>query len=111
VDARPTGCCQISTTLPTRAAANNMGEVLVTERLAACAQVLGPISSTYRWKGVVEHAEEWYCFIKTTESRIAEVGARIRELHPYEVPEVIATSITGGDEQYLRWIREMVAER
>src|SRR3954465_14920217 len=58
VDARPTGCCQISTTLPPRAAADKLAEALVTERLAACTQVLGPLSSTYRWKGVVEHAEE-----------------------------------------------------
>ena len=106
-----TGCCQITTTLPTRASADKLAEALVTERLAACAQVLGPLASTYRWKGVVEHAEEWCCLIKTTEARVAEVGARIRELHPYEVPEVIATSITGGDEQYLRWIEEMAAER
>jgi periplasmic divalent cation tolerance protein len=111
VDARLTGCCQISTALPTQAAAEMLAEALVSERLAACVQVLGPVSSTYHWKGVVEHAEEWYCFIKTTEARIAELGARIRELHPYKVPEVVATSIFEGDEQYLRWIREEVAER
>jgi periplasmic divalent cation tolerance protein len=111
VDPHLTGCCQVSTTLPSQAAADSLAQTLVAERLAACAQVLGPVSSTYRWQGRMERSEEWYCYIKTTEERVGNVRTRIRELHPYELPEVIATSISDGDEQYLRWIREEVGKR
>jgi periplasmic divalent cation tolerance protein len=105
-----TGCCQVTTTLPERAVAENLAATLVAERLAACAQILGPISSTYRWKGAVEHAEEWYCYLKTTLGRLPELQKRIDELHPYDVPEVIAIPISHGDEEYLAWVREAVKE-
>jgi periplasmic divalent cation tolerance protein len=100
-----TGCCQVTTTLPNQAAAELLAATLVGERLAACAQVLGPVSSTYRWNGKVEQAQEWYCNLKTTDRRLPELQRRIRELHPYELPEVIALPISDGNEQYLDWIR------
>jgi periplasmic divalent cation tolerance protein len=103
-----TRCCQVTTTLPDRAAAQNMAETLVAERLAACAQVLGPVSSTYRWEGQVKHAEEWYCYLKTTEYGLPALEQRIRELHPYELPELIALPISWGDTQYFDWIRTEV---
>jgi periplasmic divalent cation tolerance protein len=86
-----------------------LAHVLVSERLVACAQVLGPLSSTYRWQATVEHAVECYCHLKTTIARLPALRARIRELHPYEVPEVIALPIIGGDAEYLRWIEEAVS--
>lgn len=104
-----TGCCQVTTTLPDQASAARLAAVLVEERLAACAQVVGPVSSTYRWQGAVEHATECYCHLKTTVSRLPALQARIRELHPYDVPEVIALPITGGSSDYLRWIEEAVS--
>jgi periplasmic divalent cation tolerance protein len=81
---------------------------LVEERLAACAQVLGPVSSTYRWEERVERAAEWYCHLKTTLAMLPALQRRIRELHPYEVPEIIAVPILRGDPDYLRWIQEAV---
>jgi periplasmic divalent cation tolerance protein len=110
MDSDVTGCCQVTTTLPNQAAAEKLAAAIVKERLAACAQVLGPVSSTYRWKGEVEYAQEWYCNLKTTNLGLSALQKRIRELHPYEVPEVIAFPISGGDEQYLEWIREGVME-
>jgi len=106
-----TGCCQVTTTLPDQSLAENLAATLVGERLAACAQVMGPVSSTYRWKGEAEHAEEWYCHLKTTVGRLPELQKRIRELHPYEVPEIIAVPISHGDEQYLAWVREAVNDQ
>jgi periplasmic divalent cation tolerance protein len=106
-----TECCQVTTTWPDQAAASRAAATLVTERLAACAQVQGPVQSTYAWKGGIEQAEEWYCHLKTTTERLAAIQGRIRELHPYEVPEVIALPIAGGDERYLEWIRGEVAAR
>ncbi|HEY9013876.1 MAG TPA: divalent-cation tolerance protein CutA [Gemmatimonadales bacterium] len=103
-----TGCCQVTTTLPDRTAADRVAPALVAERLAACAQVSGPIASTYRWKGEVEQATECYCHLKTTVERLPALRNRLRELHPYEVPEIIAVPITDGDPSYLRWIEESV---
>jgi periplasmic divalent cation tolerance protein len=103
------GCCQVTTTLPDRPAAERIASIVVEERLAACAQVLGPVSSTYRWQNQVEQAEEWYCHLKTTLARLPALQARIRELHSYEQPEIIALPIVGGDPGYLRWIEEVVS--
>jgi periplasmic divalent cation tolerance protein len=94
--------------LPDQAAADRLASMLVQERLAACAQVVGPISSTYWWKQVVEQSTEWYCHLKTTLARIPDLKRRVRELHPYEVPELIAVPLVEGDPEYLRWIAESV---
>jgi periplasmic divalent cation tolerance protein len=99
---------QVTTTLPDRDTANRIGRRLVEERLAACAQVVGPVSSVYWWQGEVETAGEWYCHLKTTAANVAALVARIRELHPYETPEIIAVPVTEGDAAYLQWVRESV---
>ncbi len=78
------------------------------ERLAACAQVVGPVSSTYRWQGEVETASEWYCHLKTTAARVPALISRVRELHPYQTPEIIAVAVAEGDARYLKWIEESV---
>ena len=103
--------CQVTTTLPDQAAADRLGTTLVQERLVACAQVTGPVSSTYRWQGRVNHSIEWYCHLKTTLSRLPAIKRRIRELHPYETPELIAVPITDGDQHYLEWIEQSVGEQ
>jgi periplasmic divalent cation tolerance protein len=102
------GCCQVTTTLPDRAAADRLAATLVEERLAACAQVVGPVSSTYHWQGEIERAEEWYCHLKTTSARLPALQARIRELHSYKQPEIVALRIVDGDAGYLKWIEEAV---
>lgn len=101
-------CFQVTTTLPNEAAAHQVAVRLVEERLAACAQVLGPVSSTYRWKGKIEQAAEWYCNLKTTKARLSALKKRIRELHPYEVPEIVAIRLQDGDSEYLSWIEAEV---
>ena len=104
-----TGCVQVNTTAPDRATADRVATVAVTERLAACAHVDGPLQSTYRWQGAVETATEWSCRLKTTVERLPALVARIRELHPYDVPEIVAQDVADGDPAYLRWIQESVA--
>jgi periplasmic divalent cation tolerance protein len=101
----------VTTTLPNQEAAELVASTLVVERLAACAQVLGPLSTTYLWKGRTERAQEWCCHLKTTSARFPELQKRIRELHPYEVPEIIAVPILEGDEGYLEWIRSEVTAK
>jgi periplasmic divalent cation tolerance protein len=83
----------------------------VEERWAACGQVQGPIESTYHWEGRVERASEWYCHLKTTRASAPGLGARIRQLHPYDTPEIIVLPVVDGDPDYLRWIEASVAAR
>jgi periplasmic divalent cation tolerance protein len=99
---------QVTTTCGSREEADRIAGVLVEERLAACAQVTGPVDSRYRWKGVVERAEEWACQLKTTRRRLPALVARIKVLHSYETPEILATSIDDGDPAYLAWVEEQV---
>jgi periplasmic divalent cation tolerance protein len=96
----------VTTAVAEEAAAAEMADTVVTERLAACAQVLGPVRSSYRWEGEVRVAREWLVVAKTTETRLAELTARIRSLHRYDLPEIIALAIAAGNPEYLRWIRD-----
>jgi periplasmic divalent cation tolerance protein len=99
---------QIATTTGTREAAERIAVELVSRRLAACVQVCGPIHSTFRWQGAVETAEEWMCTAKTSGSKLEAVEKLVKELHSYEVPELVATPIVGGSEAYLKWLGEQV---
>ncbi|GGP19433.1 dihydroorotate dehydrogenase [Thermocladium modestius] len=85
-----------------------IGRVLVEEGLAACVNVVRGIRSIYRWKGNVEEDEEALLIIKTTRPALDRLVRRVKELHPYEVPEIIAMPIIAGNEDYLRWIEESV---
>jgi len=82
----------------------------VTARLAACAQVDGPITSTYRWRGSVETAQEWRILLKTTAARYPALEAHLKAEHSYDTPEVIATPIVTGSPEYLAWLTAEVAE-
>jgi periplasmic divalent cation tolerance protein len=95
---------QITTTTDSKASADAIAEHLVQRRLAACGQVLGPVTSTYRWDGKVERAEEFTCLVKTRAELIVLVEEAIRSLHPYEVPEIVAVPIVGGSADYLDWV-------
>ncbi len=106
-----TGVVQLQTTLDSEAAASRLADTLVAEQLAACVQVLGPVRSTYRWQGAIEHANEWLCLVKTTEAALPLLLPRLKELHPYETPEIIVTPVIGGDAEYLDWVREAVGPK
>ena len=95
---------QVSTTTETKEQAKKIADFLVETKLAACVQILGPIESTYRWKGKVETATEWLCLIKTQEDFYTEVESAIKEMHSYETPEIIAVPIVKGSKEYLNWI-------
>jgi periplasmic divalent cation tolerance protein len=97
-------CVQVTVTAASKEEAERLAEDVVERRLAACAQVQGPIASTYRWEGRIEHAVEWYCHLKTTRARVAALELRVRELHSYRNPEIIALPIVTGSAEDLRWI-------
>jgi periplasmic divalent cation tolerance protein len=99
---------QISTTTATREDAERIAAALVEQRLAACVQVGGPITSCYRWRDAIETAQEWRCTIKTTRAVYEQVERAIRQLHPYDEPEIIAVPIVAGSAGYLRWLEQQV---
>lgn len=90
--------------------ASALARVLVERRAAACVNAVGRVTSTYRWQGEVQQEQETLLIIKTTAARLAAVERTIRELSKYEVPEVIALPVQAGGADYLKWVRESVAE-
>ena len=103
-----TGCVQVLTTVGSEEEAGELAALLVERRLAACVQVVGPITSRYRWEGKLEVEREWQVLAKTTRGAYEAVEAAIREVHSYEEPEVIATPIVAGSAGYLAWVEENV---
>jgi periplasmic divalent cation tolerance protein len=101
---------QVTTTTATREEADRIAGQLVGRRVAACVQVVGPITSTYRWKGEVETAQEWLAVCKTTADRYPALEEALLALHPYEVPEILALAVLAGAEAYVRWVEEQVRD-
>jgi periplasmic divalent cation tolerance protein len=99
---------QVTTTTGSEDEAERIGTALIERRLAACVQILGPISSRYRWQGEIEQAQEWLCLAKTEAGRYPGVEAAIRELHSYDEPEIVATPIVAGSAGYLDWLGRSV---
>lgn len=97
---------QVSTTVATGKDAEKIAGVILEKRLAACVQVIGPISSRYWWKGKVEEEQEWLCLMKTCRALYRRLEETIRSVHPYEEPEMVALPIVEGSEGYLRWIEK-----
>ena len=93
-------------TCPDAEIANRIADALVSERLAACVNIVPGVRSVYRWQGRVEHVDEMQLLIKTVSERCDALVARIVELHPYELPEVIVVEVAGGLAAYLGWINE-----
>ena len=103
------GVIAVLTNLPDSESAFNLAREVVQLRLAACANVLGPVRSFYHWEGRLEEATEHPVLIKSTRERYAELEAAIRARHPYSVPEVIAWDIARGLPDYLGWVEAETA--
>jgi periplasmic divalent cation tolerance protein len=99
----------VFSTFPDADTAARVARTLVDDRLAACVNLLPMVRSIYRWEGKVCDEAETLAVIKTTTERYAALSARITELHPYQVPEVIALPLVGGHPPYLAWLAEQVA--
>lgn len=96
----------VLTTLPVDADGAAFARRLVDERLAACVNLLAPMESIYRWEGNVELEPERQIVIKTSRERVAALWDRVRELHPYDMPEFLVLAIVDGNEAYLQWVAE-----
>jgi len=101
-----TGCVIVLTTIASTADGRELASILVTERLAACVNVLAEMDSVYRWKGAVDSERERQLIIKTTAARLDQLKARLHEIHPYELPEFIIIPVVAGSDHYLNWLRE-----
>lgn len=97
---------QISTTVAKRSDAERIAKILSKKNLSACTQIVGPITSVYRWKGKLEKSKEWLCIIKTKRTLYKSIEKAIKNIHPYELPEIVATPIIEGSREYLGWIQK-----
>ncbi|MEI8375869.1 MAG: divalent-cation tolerance protein CutA [Planctomycetota bacterium] len=95
---------QVLTTTARREEAERIARELVELRLAACVQIVGPITSTYHWQGKIETGEEWQCLVKTRSDLFTRVEEAIRRIHSYEVPEILAVPVVAGSASYLAWL-------
>lgn len=94
------------TTLPSQEEALRLADGMVENSLAACAQVEGPLSSTYRWKGVIERSEEWRIAVKFTQDRAEELEKWLLENHPYDQPQWLSVVADKASSAYAKWVRE-----
>jgi len=95
---------QVMTTVEHKAEAEKIAKYLVDKRIAACVQIVGPINSYFHWQGKMDTAREYLCLIKSRRNLFAELETAIRSIHPYDVPEILATPITEGGSDYLKWM-------
>jgi len=96
---------QVFTTTEKKEDAEKISKKILEKRLAGCVQIIGPIKSNYWWKGKIETAEEWLLLIKSRREVFEELERTIKELHPYEIPEIVAVPIVTGNKDYLEWLK------
>jgi periplasmic divalent cation tolerance protein len=94
----------VSSTTDSEQEAKDLAARAIEAKLGACAQVVGPITSVYRWEGAVQTDREWRVEIKTAADRVAALTEQLAANHSYDVPEIIATPIDGGSTEYLAWV-------
>lgn len=105
-----TDCIQVMTTVEERAQAEKIAEALLAAQLAACVQIVGPITSYFHWQGKNEKSSEYLCLIKSRRYLYEKIEALVRTVHPYEVPEILAVPVVAGSAPYLEWLAGEVRE-
>ncbi len=96
---------QVVTTVDSEAAANDIVRAVLSQRLAACGQIAGPVASTFWWDGRLESSREWMCILKSSREHLPELTEQLRRVHPYDVPEILAVPVVAGNPGYLDWLR------
>ena len=97
---------QVFTTTESKEDAEKISRAVLGKRLAACTQIIGPIKSIYWWKEKIEEAEEWLCIMKSLNDLYEQLEKVIKEIHPYEVPEILALPVVAGNQGYLEWLNK-----
>ena len=95
---------QVVTRIETETDAQTIARAVVEQRLAGCAQIVGPITSVFWWQGQIDMAEEWLCVIKSRRDLYAALEQAIIAVHPYDVPEILAIPVAAGSKEYLEWL-------
>lgn len=103
-DIIPEDIMLVLTNMPDETSARTLAEALVTQKLAACINILAPCRSVYSWQGKLEHADETPLLIKTNQAQYRALEAAIIKAHPYELPEIIIINVDGGLPRYLQWV-------
>lgn len=103
-----TDVVMVWTTVPAGETGEAIARALVEERLAACASLMAPMTSVYRWEGRVASEVERQLIIKTASDRLPALRSRLMALHPYELPELLVIRVTDGTPAYLDWVRSQV---
>ncbi len=102
---------QVITTIDSEQGARKIARVAVERRVAACAQVSGPVSSVYWWQGKIEEAAEWACLLKTTRDNYLDLERLIKANHSYAVPEILAVPVIAGNGDYVAWLRQNIDDK
>ncbi len=95
----------VQTTTDSQQAAEKIALKITELRLSACAQIEGPITSVYKWKGKLEKEIEWKCTFKTSGKLFRKLETKLKEIHSYETPEIVAIPILEGSDEYLSWMK------
>ncbi len=101
-----TDMIQVFTTTETKDDAQKIAQVLLEKRLAGCVQIVGPITSSYWWEDEITSSEEYLCLIKSRDDLFPQVEKTIQEVHPYDVPEILAVTVPAGSQAYLDWLNK-----
>ena len=104
----PSSCLVVLTTLPTRAQARRISQLVLRNKLAACINVIGPVESSFWWDDKIDRAKEWLLLIKTRASHFARLRRFLEKNHPYSVPEIVGLPMMRGNTPYLNWIKKSV---
>ena len=99
---------QVFTTVAKRSDAERIAKFLLDKKLSACTQIIGPITSVYLWNGKRQKSKEWLCVVKSKKSYYGKIEQAIKEIHPYKLPEIIATPIVAGSREYFGWMRKEI---
>ena len=100
---------QVETTLGSREEAERIADDLVGARLVACAQIVCPVRSVYRWEGAVQHDDEYLVLLKTRSGLLGDLEERLAREHPYQTPELLVFEVAGGAASYLEWLAQETA--
>ena len=100
----------VTTTLETQQEAQDLASYILNKRFAACAQITGPITSLYWWQGKIDHSKEFVLSLKTTSDLYDKLELLIQENHPYETPEIIATTLNCCSHEYKKWLEKEIIE-
>lgn len=102
---------QISMTTESSEDAEKIAKSLLEKRLTGCVQIVGPITSIYWWNGNIENSQEWLCLVKSREDLYKKLEKAIKQIHPYQTPEIVATPIVTGSIEYLKWLSDELEEK